>query len=79
MPLFKYRCAEHGDFEREHKSGNDLKQCDMFTGHYEDDPKGRRSFETCGKPLQKLINFEGGIKFIGKGFYSNDSKPRTNK
>jgi len=76
VPIYRYRCKFHGDFEVEQETNDpDLTNCPkhLVFDSVDDD------FETCHEPLQKLISGSGSFILKGKGFYSNDSKPRTNK
>ncbi|WP_041423865.1 FmdB family zinc ribbon protein [Thermosediminibacter oceani] len=56
MPLYEYRCANCGDFEKEQPiTESPLESC-----------------PTCGSPVKRLISRNVGLVFKGSGFHITD-------
>jgi len=73
VPIYRYRCPVHGEFEvTQSAEDKPLLCCTKEVGDYEDD------ISVCGETVQKLISGSGSFILKGRGFYSNDSKPKNN-
>ena len=68
MRTMRFRCEEHGEYEIDLKDGqNAPKWCTIHQAG---------TNRPCGRQLTKLFHFAPNIRFIGSGFYSNDSKEK---
>lgn len=61
MPVYEYKCAQCGRFEREqHIRENALDECPV-----------------CQSPVQRLVSRNVGVVFKGSGFYCTDNRKAT--